>query len=309
MRFRFLAFVSLALPQIVLAQPMTTTVDGGMSNGKHLECKAYLSAPTKNHQSVPTLLFMEPGTGVYTTYFNHETGHDYYYLSIDKPGVSPDLKNPGKPIVDRTAFDYYTIKNLVTCAQNALDWAQDYLKNADAKIILQGHSEGTEVMINVVNNIFSNKDKEQLQKNIKAVFLSGVVIQHMSDVIAFQFKGEELRKLMKAYKKHDSDFIYNNYQVGWYWFDDIFRNHESGMVEIRDLAKLPNARNLPIEIFQGLLDEYVPTPPVEKFETQNLSNPKDKQLKVNARYYLSPHHMNETTIFDEKELMKYYFNN
>lgn len=308
MRLTSFIILILGMSPVISAQPVSTTVDGGYSGGKHLQCKAYLSGPNHITQGKTMLLFTMPGTGAYTTYFNHPETGNIYFLSIDKPGILPDLNHPGTPIVNRYQFDYYTMNTLVVCAQNALYWATDYLKPARPKIILHGHSEGTRVMTNVINNLHSQDNKVSFKNDIKALILSGVILQPMSEVIAFQFKGEELEKLMAAYQKHDSDYLYNNYKIGWYWLDDALHENQSRLVQLSDLAKTAQGRALPIEILHGLLDEAVSAKAVQEFDKKNHASPENKRLNLHARYYNAGHELNETAVFDMNILHGYYFN-
>lgn len=142
MRLIFAICFAIGFPLVVSATPLSTSVDGGTSDGKQLKCKAYLSVPAHVKPGIPKFLFSVSGTGAYTTYFHHSKNENVYFLTIDKPGILPDFNKTGKAIVDRALFDYYTINTLVTCAQNALYWADDYLKNVQTKTIFQGHRRG-----------------------------------------------------------------------------------------------------------------------------------------------------------------------
>jgi hypothetical protein len=264
-----------------------------------------LTIPEQN-QSAPKLVFKEPGTGVYTTYFFHPKGGDIYYLTLDKPGILPDFKNPEKPIVDRSKFDLYTVNTLVTCAQNALYWADDYIKNDKTKIILDGHSEGTMVMPGLLLKLYADKNKIPLQKKIKALFLTGLVTQPMSDVLEFQFKGEEYKQIMEAHKKHDADYLYNKYQINWHWLDDVLHQDRNKPISLVKLAEFPQGRTLPIEMFQGLYDPAVAAKAVEDLEKNNNAKPENKRLNLHARYYNTDHDLNETSFFDLSILHDYY---
>lgn len=286
-----------SLPAI--AEPVSKIVDGGVSSGKQLNCTAYLTVPTQLNGQVPKLAFKMGGTGTYTTYFDHPKTGSVYYLTLDKPGILPNPDDRGKPIIDRAAYDFYTMNTLISCAQNALNWAHDYVKSKQSSIILYGHSEGTVVLTNVLYHLYSDKNKQQLQENVKAFFLSGAIVQNMSDVLAFQFKGKEFMELNKAYRKRDYDGIYNRYTVGWHWMDDILNPDKSKRVTLSALSKFPLGRKLPIEIFQGLRDEAVPTKAVKALEKKN-------NLNLHARYYETGHEMNEVALFDIRIIFDYY---
>jgi len=307
MKFLFFICFAIGLPLVVLAEPLSITVNGGISNGRQLQCKAYLSSPTHVTQGVPKIIFSVSGTGAYTTYFHHSKNKNIYFLTIDKPGILPDFDKPGKPIVDRSLFDHYTLNTLVTCAQNALYWADDYLKNVQTTLILQGHSEGTVVLTNVISNLYADNHRKQLQNNVSAFFLSGAVVQPMSDVLAFQFKGKERKKLIRAYRTHDADFLYKNYQIGWAWLDGIFKG-TTKLVDLGALAKSAQGRALPIELFQGLLDTNVPTKQVQKLVRQNQDKPANKQLNLRARYYQAGHELDGAALLDMQALHEHYLN-
>jgi|GEM_PF-5472258 len=296
--FALLCCSAVSAEQIAPAVPFATTVDGNISSGKRLQCKAYLSPPSiKSAQ--PKLLFSIRGTGFYTTYFDHNKKGDYYFLTFDKPGVAPNLKDHDKPAVDRSQFDLYTLSTLIDCAQNALNWAFDYLKKPQIKIIVHGHSEGSYISINLA---------KRMPSKFKAIFLSGVITKHMREIVDAQFKGEDLKNLMRSHKRHDSDFLFNNWGIGWYWADDVLKGDNSKLFTLSSLAESAETRKLPIEIFQGLLDQETPGKEVLSFESDNLKKPKDKQLALHARYYNAPHGLNYSALVDVDALLEYYFN-
>lgn len=300
-------------------EPIVATVDGGLSNGKQLQCQVYLFPPVaieKIAQGKISLLFSQGGTGVYTTYFNQPKEGGNYYLSMDKPGILPDLKSKdaNKPIVDRTKFDSYTMDNLINCAQNALFWADNHLNHANKEIILQGHSEGTVVMANLVKRILADKRNTQFQDDIKALFLSGVVMRSMSDVLHHQLEDTHddklnYKKLEQAYNTHNDDYIYNNLGVGWYWIDSAFANKTPDVsVVLNDISKLDKGRALDIEIFQGMNDVDIPAKWTIEFETTNKTRPTDQQLHMNARYYNAGHSLNQTAVTDIELIKNSVFN-
>jgi hypothetical protein len=293
-------------------------VDGGQSNGKKLQCRVYLQQLTpgvKKTEGIKTLVFQQGGTGIYTTYFDKLKEGSDYYLTLDKPGISPNLKNKDrtKPVVDRSLFDYYTIENLTQCAENALNWADNYLNHIDKMIILQGHSEGTVIMSSLVLRGLNNNSNQKLQNEIKALFLSGVVMKNMPEVLRYQLQemhDEDLSydQMINAYKSHDFDFIYKNMEVGWYWLENVLSNKTRGLDTIlADIAKSAQGRALPIEIFQGLNDRAINAKWMLEFETKNKVEPITQKLNLNARYYNSDHGLNETAIEDIMLKRDYYF--
>ncbi|MBA2655660.1 MAG: hypothetical protein H0U70_01585 [Tatlockia sp.] len=320
MRFFILSslIISSLFSSHLASQPVSTIVEGGLSYGKKLQCHVYLQQSTtalKNPQGKKTLLFSQAGNGIYTTYFDQFDQSIDYYLTLDKPGISPALasKNP-KPNVDRSLFDYYTVENLTICAENALNWADNYLNHIDKKIILQGHSEGSVVMSSLVLRILNNNSKQKLQNEIKALFLSGVVVKNLSEVLRYQLQemhDEELSydQMKNAYKSKNYDFIHNNMEVGWYWLDNVLTNKTRGLNAIfADIAKFDKGRTLPIEIFQGLADKSINAQWTIEFETKNKAEPIDQKLNINARYYNSDHGLNETAVADMMLKRAYYFN-
>ena len=299
--------------------PIVAKVDGGLSNGKQLQCRVYLFPPAsieKNAQGKIALLFSQGGTGVYTTYYNQPKDGGDYYLTMDKPGILPDLqsKDANNPIVDRTKFDFYTMNNLIDCAQNALSWADNYLNHANKVIILQGHSEGTVVMANLVKRILSDKRNNQFQDEIKALFLSGVVMRSMSDALHHQLDDTHddklnYKKLEQAYKAHNYDYIYNNLGVGWYWISSVFANKTPDVsIVLNDISKLDTGRALDIEIFQGINDLDIPAKWTMAFETKNKTRPAEEQLNVQARYYNAGHGLNQTAVSDIEMIKNSVFN-
>jgi len=103
------------------------------------------------------------------------------------------------------------------------------------------------------------------------------------------------------------DFLYNNYQIGWNWLDDIF-NGKPKLVDLGALAKSAQGRKLSIELFQGLLDTAVSTKQVQKLERKNHEKPAHEQLNLRARYYDAGHELTETAFWDMEALHEYYFN-
>lgn len=303
---RLICCVFLLSYSAVSAEPMTKMVDGNESDGKRLQCKAYLSAPAKNENGKMKLFFSISGTGVYTTYFDHNKNADYYYLSFDKPGIMPGNNAQSKPKIDRSSFDLYTIDSLLDCAQNALNWGYDQLNNQQIEIVLQGHSEGSLVVINLAKRIMSD-NKRHFDKKVKALFLSGVVTKNMRDIVDAQFTDSDRKNLEKAYKKHDSDFLISTWGIGWHWADQILQKKFSRLVEFSALCDDERTRALPIEIFQGLFDTDTPTKEVQSFEKQNRAKVKNKQLNLRARYYSAPHGLNESALVDVDALRDYYF--
>ncbi|MBA3536752.1 MAG: hypothetical protein H0T84_09105 [Tatlockia sp.] len=309
--------ISCLFSPFVFSQPISTMVDGGQSHGKKIQCRVYLQhlTPAVKTDRKKTLVFLQGGTGIYTTYFDKLKEGSDYYLTLDKPGISPDLKNKDrtKPVVDRGSFDYYTMDNLILCAENALNWADNYLNHIDKKIILQGHSEGSIVMSNLVLRGLNTNSNQKLQQEIKALFLSGVVIKSMPEVLRYQLQemhDEELSydQMINAYKSRDFDFIYKNMGVGWYWLENVLSNKTKGLETIfADIAKSAQGRTLPIEIFQGLKDRDINAKWMLEFETKNKDEPSDKKLNLNGRYYNSDHGLNETAIADIMLKRDYYF--
>ncbi|MBA2652063.1 MAG: hypothetical protein H0U73_07350 [Tatlockia sp.] len=301
----------------VFSQPITAMVDGGQNKGKKLQCQVYLQhlAPAVKTEGKKTILFQQGGTGVYTNYFDKLQDGIDYFLTLDKPGISPDLKNKDrtKPIVDRSSFDYYTMDNLIQCAENALNWADNYLNHVDKMIILQGHSEGTIVMSSLVLRGLNNNSNPKLLNEIKALFLSGVVMKNMPEVLRYQLQeiqDENLSydQMINAYKSRDFDFVYKNFGVGWYWLENVFTNKTRGLDAIfADIAKSDQGRTLPIEIFQGLNDKDIKAKWTLEFETKNKEEPINKKLNLNARYYNADHSLNETAIADIMLKRDYYF--
>jgi hypothetical protein len=313
MRWLFIFFNILSLGianQAAAALPISTTVDGGYSYGKHLECRAYLHISENirpNTANNKTLHFFQPGTGAYTTYFDTPwTDNTDYYLTIDKPGIIPNPNNPHEPIVDRQLFDYYTTDTLVNCASNALFWADDYFKNTNISIVLGGHSEGSIVMTRLVYNTLINSSKTPLHGKISALFLSGIVMDNMSDVLAFQLNKISYDKFMVAYKAHDDNYFYKNYQVGWYWVDNSLKSDYPIKKTLDDIATSSVGRTLPIQMFQGLWDRNVPTKSVLTYEENNNKKTTDNMLTLLTRYYNAGHSLNATAITDMQLLIDKY---
>jgi hypothetical protein len=304
-------FILLGITFQATALPISTTVDGGYSYGKHLECKAYLHQPEKhNIGNKITLHFFQSGTGVYTTYFDAPwTSSTDYYLTIDKPGILPNPNNPNDPIVDRQLFDYYTTDTLEHCVQNALLWADNYFKNRELTIILGGHSEGSIVTTRVVYDILNDPSEFHLKSQMTALFLSGVVMDNMSDVIAYQLNKIDYDKFMLAYKEHDDNYFYEHYQVGWYWVDTSLKSTYPVKNILNDIATYDTGRSLPIQIFQGLWDQNVPAKSVLTFETNNDKKSENQMLLLYTRYYNAGHDLNTTAITDMQLLLDHYFIN
>ncbi|MBA2709614.1 MAG: hypothetical protein H0U57_03355 [Tatlockia sp.] len=320
MRFYTLSCLILSIlfsPQL-FSKPIVGSVDGGQNFGKQLHCKVYLHQSTpleKNPEGKKTLLFQQSGTGIYTTYFDEVKGASDYYLTFDKPGISPDFKskNRSKPKVDRNLFDFYTINNLTLCAENALTWADNYLNHVDKMIILQGHSEGSVVMSSLALRLLKTSPEQKLQSELKALFLSGIAMKNLTKVLHYQLKEMHdetmsYEQMMKAYKTRNFDFIHNNMEVGWYWLDNVLNNKTRGIeIILSDIAKFDKGRALPIEFFQGLEDKLINAKWAIEFETKNKAAPANKQLTINARYYNSDHGLNETAIADMQLKREYYF--
>ena len=292
--------------------PITTTVDGGISNGQHLQCMAYLHVPAqpKNQDSqYVTIHFFQSGAGLYTTYFDQSWAPDAdYYLTLEKPGVTPNMADPNNPNVDRKIYDNYTTQTLITCAQNALVWVDNYLgPNTEKKIILGGHSEGTVVMTNVLNNILNDLSQTHLQNEITAVFLSGVAMDNMKDIVRYQITGDAYRQFMQAYHAQDDDYFYSHFQLGWYWMYSAFNTPKAVSEILLEIGGNPQGQKIPIQIFQGLLDKNVPYQSVMKFEDSNNAAPADQQVLLSARYYETGHDLDPTVISDMEVLMGSYF--
>lgn len=299
-----------------LSTPISTIVDGGYSYGKHLECNAYLRQLNKKNSletaKQATLFFFQSGSGYYTTYFDAPwTNNTDYYLTIDKPGISPDMQNPRHPIVNRQLFDYYTVDTLSLCAKNALIWANDQIIAADKRIVIAGHSEGSLVAAHVFYQLMKDNNNPNLKDTIKSLFLSGVIMDDMETVLKFQYKDrkEDYQQLLKAYEKHDDDFFFNHFGAGWYWFDNILKNKKSVSAILHQLAFEGLDNSIPIEIFQGLNDEAVPSSSVIQFESDNNQSSKH-QLNIRARYYNTGHQLggiNGVGIEDVAIMVSHFF--
>ncbi len=124
-----------------------------MSQDVKMECNVYLATPEPLTQMTANsypLYFLQFGTGLAAVgdpyakvsldkWFNLD-GKDAL-LMLNKPGMSFDPSAPGKTVINHSYFDYYTPNNLITCAKNALIWANKQLNNTQRPIILWGHSE------------------------------------------------------------------------------------------------------------------------------------------------------------------------
>ena len=314
-RFRFsVPLIGMLFFQTALSAPITTIVDGGYSYNKHLQCTAYLHAPEPSkvkHNHYATLHFFQSGTGIYTTYFDKSwINQNNYYLTIDKPGITPAGSDPDHPNVDREFYDYYTTDTLINCAQNALYWANHYLSHTKKSIILSGHSEGSIVMTNLVHRIFSDKKATQLQLDMKALFLSGVVMDKMSDIITYQFKEMPQAAYLSAYQAydtHNSDYFYHNFHTNWCWMDNALNRKYPLSERLFDLAKTDAGKALPIEIFQGLFDKKVPATSIINFEKENAEKPQEQQLHLTVRYYAADHKLSDPTLSDMRLLLNKYF--
>lgn len=309
-----LTLIGIFFSQYAFSSPISTVVDGGYSYSKHLQCTAYLHTPEQpnvTHKNHVTLHFFQSGTGIYTTYFDQPwTTQSDYYLTIDKPGITPTGLAPDHPKVDRSSYDYYTTDTLINCAQNALYWATHYLDHTKKSIVLSGHSEGSIVMTNLVHRIFSDKNATQLQHEIKALFLSGVVMDNMSDIITYQFKDmpqEAYLSAYKAYDSHDNDYFYHNFHTSWHWIDNALNKKHPLSEQLSDIAKTNEGRMLSIEIFQGLFDTKVPAASIMNFEKGNIQKPKEEQLHLNVRYYAADHKLSDSTFADMRLLLSKYF--
>ena len=300
----------------VEAETLSMTVSGGMSYGVNLQCTAYLHKPDtiQQNNNLP-IYFYEQGSGLYSMSTFNGGGDEAYSLSLDKPGISPDPNDSSKVIVHRELFDYYTMDTLTECAKNALIWAIDSLKDPNKVVILHGHSEGSVIMTKLTYEILSNSFPQNSQIQLKALFLSGVVIDSIENIMrTHQLNSSDYKTYMENYNngnytQAEDDFFYNNYQIGWYWVDNALNNSYIPLKQVfENISKLENGRTLPIEIFQGLNDLSVPSKSV--LELENINNQKQENEKLNlfARYYNSDHELNSTAFSDLRNTMESIIN-
>lgn len=286
----------------LVAETISSSVDGGISYGKVLQCTAYLHIPEQApHNNNLPIYFYEAGTGLYTMstfegFDGNNNNNLTYTLTMNKPGVSPDPKDPSSAVANRDFFDFYTMDTLIECAKNALIWAENTLNdNLNRNIILQGHSEGSVVMTKLAYNILSNSISTLSKNQLKGLILSGVVMDKFTDVLSYQLSPEEYKLYLQNYNnghftQAGDDYFYNTGKTGWYWIDNAVNANYVPLTQVfQNISKLENGRTLPIEIFQGLNDKEVSPTSVLKFETDNDAKSSEQQLSVFARYYNSGH--------------------
>lgn len=313
----FTVIASTLLAHSVYAETVVSTlVDGGMTSGVELQCTAYMHMPDKilQNSNLLPIYFVQYGSGVgiETSSLNHdvlESGDiaPEYFLTMDKPGIKPDPNfptDPTKHIIDHNQYDYYSPDNLGTCAQNALYWAFDYLKKENHPILLHGLSEGSIVVANMTQKILSNNNRQDVKNNLKALFLSGIVMDKMIDVLNYQVKtgamsSDTYKNTMEAYNNRDNKSLFEYSQQGVAWFDYMFTpiastKNPPNVTDILDsLSTTKEGRALSIEILQGLNDKEVNPQSVLNYEKNNFTKDKGQKLNLKARYYNAGHGLDQ----------------
>jgi hypothetical protein len=294
MKSKILAVILFLAPQFAWAEVLIQPVAG--YEGR--TCTAYLHVPENTEPSA--LLYYEWGTGIgsVANYIPIEetdlfSAGRMAILTVDKPGISPKNNTSNEAIVDHAAYDLYTTRERMECGKNALHWALSLNKfTTDRGIFFQGHSEGTQVVTYVYQLLL--KTEPELVKKVRALILSGTVLDAEIDVINWQLDQEPpgfKEKFWDAYARKDDAFMLAWGEVAYVRFSSGI-NSPAMTTVYDDLASFhaPAA----FEFFHGLNDMNLKVSSLEAYESANAQKIKDGKpgLSMQARYYQCAHSIN-----------------
>ena len=297
-----LIIVGLFLPLFSFADSVITWETPDTGDG--LTCKVFLHNPENKDNKKMPLYFSQQGSGIYTRAFEQDNA-SYYFLVLDKPGIFPDPNNPdpNKPIVDHSKYDNYTQTDLSNCADSAIQWADNYLTQSrlayNNLVYVRGHSEGSLIVTRWLEKQFENNSK--FKNRIGGIFLSGVPMEDFATLYQYEFDQKQIDKdaFWEAYKNKDSAKLVQLTDLGYNWIHESF-SLKSLTETFNELLNFGGSA-VPIEIFQGLKDESVPSKSVLNFEdinNQNTQNKKPAFTSLNIRYYNAGHLTNEAGLED-----------
>jgi pimeloyl-ACP methyl ester carboxylesterase len=208
-------------------------------------------------------------------------------LTYDKPGVNYDPKGT---TFNFETFRKHTQKDLITCAQAALDWAiTSRTGEVGEPVILVGHSEGSDIATKSLASLFESK--ANLAKRVMKLILSGVTLPRWREIENFMIEGafpkEQRASLRKRFfesiPRGDDRFLIETDGTGSAYLREAFADAPLAQY----FSKIAD-RNPSVEVyfFQGNRDFITPAKYVHQFEKKHPSS-----LKLHVKYYDSGHNV------------------
>ena len=267
-------------------------------------CTAYLHSLT-GAAGLPVVLSVM-GTGLYTTAKSDDLPSAVQYmvdqgkvsaLTIDKPGIEESESLPeGFTVVD-SAYNAYTQRDLIECADRALDWAMAQTVSAsNVSVFFVGHSEGVQVLVRLLQKIQAQDSAKA--SRIKLAILSGLPMMRWEEIINAQVTDPvENAQFWSAYEKHDDVALRGFGDLAFAYWDDILKT-EALTDTFKNLAL--TGPNISFQFYQGIHDQNTAVGPVFDLESWNLDRLKAKLpgLHLSARYYQAGHGLNLAALND-----------
>lgn len=283
---RYLAILTILA---ISAQCFAATKAFEVSATGDLKCQAFLHLPDTS-EKVP-LVLEQMGSGIYSTASTEEASSVAEYLlenkkaailTINKPGII-HTNYKGYTLVE-AQYNQYKQADLIQCALNALKQTMLHDSIQSDRILLYGHSEGSQVLTRFYAKILETEPA--LYKNIKGIFLGGIPMQGWKDIIDYQLKddAETKNKFWAAIERKDNQALREITDLAYDYWEDILKT-ETLVDSFKKLAdQQPNAH---FSFYQGIFDQNTVVGPVMDFEKWNIERKKDdkKSLKLMVRYY------------------------
>lgn len=277
---------------------------GAVQSSSGLDCSAYLFVDDAAKE--PNLALQMWGTGIYTN-ASADTIHpaalplvEQGKLAIvvfDKPGLNPDPNSSQQgALVNKFLFNKHTQKDLVSCGEASLAWAQKILNSK--KLFFIGHSEGAQLGISIADALIIRNSP--LVKRLHTIYLSGTPMSPWKNILDFQLSKkpkDEQDKFWNAYASCDDEYLISFAETPCAYLKDAISSPSASDVLKTMWNKNPQFR---FQVFQGLFDENTVPEPVMDFEKENRER-KQKNLsflKWYSRYYMGDHRLNSTAMQD-----------
>lgn len=271
-----------------------------------VSCNVYLHLPKSPKPNMPVIL-MQVGSGVYSTAklvgvhpvpATLLANNLASVVTINKPGIPDDLETQK---FDERQFLLHTMRDLSECARQALNGVMSQPLFKKSRIILIGHSEGTEVLTRTLENL-RNYGSTYLDQ-IRMVVLSGTPVDDIRDILRFQFDDNWLRAFWKTYSARNEANLAEITGNGLLYWDDVLTTEP---LETTLLRLGSTGLHTPFFIFHGIRDKHTPAKSVQRFEARNksLSSAGRPSLNLTVRYFNAEHTLNEPALLEMLELVR-----
>ncbi|GEM_PF-7094633 len=216
----------------------------------HVGKKTFQAALTSfNNKPATQFIVATMGTGVYCAQKNIPTEfaelaakNSTAILTLEKPGVDCESAK-----VIRAEFAEYSREDVVEATALAIVWAEKEL-GVRAPRVLWGHSEGAQVLTNVVHN----HAKLFVDRPIELLLTSPAM--NFRELLEFQIPDSSQREtFLEAIKRRDDSFLLKarNGNISAAYWENIFADESLAETLEQSLA---DEKNLKVALFWGTND-------------------------------------------------------